>query len=78
MAEVDEIAQLIRKVRFRLGQAHHIAKAAETCAAEGCQERSMRLLEEVETLTRDAGHLVQAAIITTYPDMNAPEHVEMP
>lgn len=78
MAEEEEIAKLIKKVRFRLGQAHHIAKAAETCAIEGCHERSMRLLEEVETLTRDAGHLVQATIITTYPDMKAPEHEEMP
>lgn len=78
MAEEEEIAKLMRKVRFRLGQAHQIAKAAETCAAEGCQERSMRLLEEVETLTRDASHLVQATIITTYPDMNAQEHEEMP
>lgn len=51
------------KVCIRLGQAHRVAEAAETCATEGCHERSMRLLDEVETLIRDAGHLVQATII---------------
>ena len=68
---------IIRKLRLRLGQAHGIAQAAETCAAEGCSERSRRLLEEVEELTRDAGHLVQAAVIVTFPDIDvepAAEH----
>ena len=72
MAEEEETAKLIRMVRIRLGQAHRVAEAAETCASEGCHERSMRLLDEVETLIRDAGHLVQATINTTLSDVNDP------
>ncbi len=58
MAEAEEIARLIGKVRFRLGQAHNIARAAETCAAEDCRERVFRLLEELQGLAREVGHLV--------------------
>ncbi len=54
MTENDQIVRLMRKLRYRLGQAHRIAQAAETCAIEGCHDHSMRLLEEVEELTRDA------------------------
>lgn len=70
--------RLIRKLRFRLGQAHRIAQAAETCASEGYHDRPMRLLEEVEELTRDAGHLVQASMIVTHPDPDMPEHLQNP
>lgn len=76
MAEEEEIAKLLSKVRIRLGQAHRIAQAAETCASQGCHERSMRLMDEVETLIRDAGYLVQATIISTYPDMRSLKDAE--
>ncbi len=66
----SEQVAIIRKLRLRLGQAHRIAQAAETCALEGCSERSGRLLGEVEELTRDAEHLVQAATIVTFPDID--------
>ena len=66
----NDVVTLIRKLRFRLGQAHRIAQAAETCAIEGCKERSQRLLEEVADLTRDAGHLVQASMIITHKDID--------
>lgn len=78
MTENDQIVRLMRKLRYRLGQAHRIAQAAETCAIEGCQDRSMRLLEEVEELTRDAGHLVQASMIVTHPATDIGEHTEIP
>ena len=78
MSENDQIIRLMRKLRFRLGQAHRIAQAAETCAIEGCHDRSKRLLEEVEELTRDAGHLVQASMIVSHPDMDITEPAEIP
>ncbi len=78
MSENDQIIRLMRKLRYRLGQAHRIAQAAETCAIEGCHDRSKRLLEEVVELTRDAGHLVQASMIVTHPDTEMPEPTEIP
>jgi hypothetical protein len=64
----DENMKLIKKLHFRLRQARKIAGSAETCAVESCPERTLRLLEEVEVLVRDAGHLVVAAMIMKHPE----------
>ena len=63
----DENTKLIKKLHFRLSQARKIASAAEACAREECPDRTVRLLEEVEELIRDASHLVIAAMIMKYP-----------
>ena len=64
----DESTKLIKKLHFRLNQARKIAGAAETFAVEECSERTMPLLEVVEELMLDAGHLVVAAMILKYPE----------
>lgn len=74
----DQNLQLVRKLRSRLGQAHNIAQAAETCLKEGFGERTKRLMEEIEELTREAGYLVAASMVLREPMGEEEEVREIP
>ncbi len=63
----DQNLQLVKKLKSRLGQAYNIAQAAETCLKEGFGDRTIRLMEEIEELTRDAGYLVAASMVLREP-----------
>lgn len=64
-----EIRGLVKKLSLRLEQARRISDAAEACVSDKDPGRALNLLENVEELVRDANHLVQAALIMRYPEM---------
>ena len=55
------LSRLIGEIRSQLAEAHTIAKAADTCAADGQIDRALIISLDIEELIHSADHLLQAA-----------------